>query len=321
MSPETPHVYSSSFIRKSLAAVSKIGHSTSTHAPAEVSIRKAQSHRIFNLHLSRLKTSSPPRPSSKATDHARKPSTTLRGKVVNVDESLDDDGSISHEENSDVFRAPLEQSDDDSSDLGLNDSLETDNSATDLPPPPHGNAASALPLNIASPLPPSGPNAVFPLPPPGLNLSRPPRYPIIIPTQKHIIPGPGVVPPKHWAPGGGCNVRIEPEPAMHFLPRPGTIPPPFWAPGGRATRLEEPAGDSSPESSLVQDDTDGTISNSISSASLDDQRTSNSSPNNTDHIHAQLEHIFNMDDTDLSEAVLPGVSQSVWATCPTVRAS
>ncbi|KAJ7079060.1 hypothetical protein B0H15DRAFT_858966 [Mycena belliarum] len=301
MSPETPNVYQTSLLRKSLAAVSRLGHPNSAHAPAhapaaDVPMTRRPSikaHRIFNLHLSRSKISTSPRLGSKVGGSISK-STNL-GSLVDVDgsTSLDEDDSVYNEDDSNLSRPPFEREDDPSY-LGPDESLESDYNA----------------INPASPQTPPG-------------LKRPPRYPIIIPTRRNEVPRPGIVPPKHWAPGGGCNVRIEPEPAMHFLPRPGTIPPSYWAPGGRAARIETPERDVFHKPELHQDDTDGTMSNSISGASGIDsgeernQDIPDSSLNEKDLIHAQLEYIYNMDDADFDEALLPGIRQSVWATCPT----
>jgi hypothetical protein len=115
---------------------------------------------------------------------------------------------------------------------------------------------------------------------------------------------------------------------MRFQPRPGCNPPPFWNPGGRATRIDKPVYDSddSPassdgERSLIQDDTDATISTSISSASgnyATEEKDEEASQSHNDHIHTQLEHILEMDDALIDGTDLPGVPQSVWATCPTV---
>ncbi|KAF8139498.1 hypothetical protein K438DRAFT_1995965 [Mycena galopus ATCC 62051] len=277
MSRETPDAYNASIIRKSLTAFSRTGHPNPTLVPAQKST--LESHRIFNLSLAPLKPFSPSRLGSKTRPHAHKHADLgLNGSF-----SLDEDDSMYTEQ----------------------DSLETDNSATDLP------------TELLSPA-----HA-----PPGL--PPPPRYPIIVPVKNNVVPRPGVPPPKHWAPGGRCEtVRIEPPPPMRFLPRPGYDPPSYWNPGGRATRLdrpvpESPDSDDSPtriersgseSSALDQDDTYATISTSISSASENDAGTQ-------DPIHAQLEHILDMDDALLAAVNLPAVPQSVWATCPTVTPS
>ncbi|KAJ6594228.1 hypothetical protein B0H19DRAFT_54544 [Mycena capillaripes] len=302
MSPESPNVYQASFIRKSLAAVSEIRNVSPINNSANRPMRKPilQSHRIFNLSLARLATSFPPRQGPKTPYGPPKHS--------NLHSLGDPDGSTSVDEDDSMYN---EQN-----------SLETDNSATYLT-----STAPAPPRLLA---------------PPGLNLPPPPRYPIIVPMKKNAVPELGAAPPSHWAPGGGCDVRIEPEPPMRFQPRPGSNPPPYWNPGGRATRLDKPVCDledpllhiqsygsngssvsSESDPSLDQDVTDGTISTSVSSASWhsameQDEGMQNAPPSKKDHIQAQLEHILDMEDALIDHADLPGVLQSVWATCPTV---
>ncbi|KAJ7045825.1 hypothetical protein C8F04DRAFT_1066311 [Mycena alexandri] len=140
MSSSDSPVYNVSFIRKSLAAVSK----TSSRRPI------LQPHRIFNLHLARLGTLSSPRLGPKSRQSAFK-QPHLRSPV-------DPDGSTSLDEDDSLYN---EQ-----------DSLE--NIATKLPPglglspaststPPSSRYTSypfIIPIKNASPLP-----AVKPLPP------------------------------------------------------------------------------------------------------------------------------------------------------------
>ncbi|KAJ7268684.1 hypothetical protein B0H12DRAFT_60905 [Mycena haematopus] len=282
MSRETPNSYHASFVRKSLAAVSRIGQANPIHVPAPTSMRKPtlQSHGIFNLSLSSLETFS----SSRLGPKTRCPHkhTNLSPIEPNGSMSLDEDDSIYNEQ----------------------DSLESDTGATDLP------TKSLLTAHA----------------PPGL--PRPPRYPIIVPVKNNeVIPRPGVTPPPHWAPGGGCDtVRIEPPPPMRFQPRPGYDPPSYWHPGGRAIRIDRPISDSddapviqrsdSESSGLDQDDTYESISTSASENDARDEGTPDA-PTRKDPIHAQIEHILDMDDALLDDADLAGVPQSVWATCPT----
>ncbi|KAJ7495968.1 hypothetical protein B0H11DRAFT_2001334 [Mycena galericulata] len=314
MSPETPNVFHTSFLRKSLAAVSKIGHPNPPYTPkrdGSTSRPTLQSHRIFNLHLSRLNTSSPPRLGPKVRSTPLKPA-NIRDLVDTEGSTLLDDDSMYNEVSPEVFRAPPKSYRNDRKFLPPMNRLDVDNNAARLPP---SLANSKVP-----------PRARIP-PPPGLRPPSPPRYPLIIPTKKNPVPQGAALPP-HWAPGGGCNVRIEPEPSMGFLPRPGTNPPPFWNPGGRATRIDKPLRVSVPaplptshsngssasyegDVSLGQDTT-GTVTNSDSSASLDQ-----AVKKDKDHIQAQLENIFQMDDDVLRDADLPGVYESMWATCPT----
>ncbi|KAJ7680644.1 hypothetical protein DFH06DRAFT_425511 [Mycena polygramma] len=277
MSRETPNA---SFIRKSLAAVPKIGHANHDSL-ANPSIRKPslESHRIFNLSLCRLASS--PRLVSKPRYGAHKPPNLHSPEDPDASTSLDEDDSMYNEQ----------------------DSPATGNSAPDLP-----STTRAL------------------LPPPGLNLPQPPRYPIIVPKKNVVLP-PGITPPPHWAPGGSCDVRIEPEPTIRFQPRPGYNPPLYWHPGGRATRLDKPECDAEASSATVQnlwadilsdgelrsDQVDTTFGNDAER----DGGKQDVAPGNKDPIQAQLEHLLDLTDALLDSVNLPGVPQSVWATCPT----
>ncbi|KAJ7772659.1 hypothetical protein DFH07DRAFT_168891 [Mycena maculata] len=328
MSRETPNNHTS-FIRKSLAAVSRIGHPNATSSPKREPGRPVlQSHRIFNLHLSRLNLSSPPRLGPKA----RKPATLTDGST-----SLDEDDSVYNEGSSDVFRTPPESYNDNLSLLGQNDSLDADNSAAQSPPsfglivnPTAVPPPSIPPLPTVIPSPPgllstTNVNAVPPSIPPPPGLPRLSRYPLIITTSQNPVPAGAAVPP-YWAPGGGHNVRIEPERTMTFLPRPGTNPPPWWNPGGRATRIDrppnQPVAASAPlpasvssassvayegDTSLVHDDATGTVSDSSSSESLDDAPMMKK-----DNVEAQLGQV-----DVVRDANLPGAHGSGWVRRPT----
>ncbi|KAK7005790.1 hypothetical protein R3P38DRAFT_3039605 [Favolaschia claudopus] len=274
MSSEKKNAHTS-FIRKSFAAVARIGNTNPIHTPAKplgspAPIRKfpLQTYHSFNLFLPPLKTLSAPRLGQTAL------------KFTDADGWAEDDS-------------------------------EEDNLGADI-------SASNLPSKL---------NFITPLAPPGLPL--PPRYPIIVPVKNSLVHAPGVAPPKHWAPGGSCDVvRIEPVPYMRFQPRPGYLPPSFWHPGGRATRLDKPFSDldessvlqnsGSESSSLGQGDMDGTISTSSSSSA---SRAPEQNAPKKDLIHSQLEQLLEMDDAFLAIADIPAVSQSVWATCPTPPAS
>ncbi|KAF7361622.1 hypothetical protein MVEN_00505500 [Mycena venus] len=165
------------------------------------------------------------------------------------------------------------------------DSLDTDNSATD----------TDLPSTAA---------------PPGLPC--PSRYPIIRFPINTVVPRPGVRRPAHWAPArAGCDVvRIEhPKKRAEPLPKPllSEIPPP-------PQRFQPRPGSSVSSGQDQDDDTFYTISTSISATSGNDDAME---PPRKDLIHAQLEHILEMDDGLIDDADLPGVPQSLWATCPT----
>ncbi|KAJ6499003.1 hypothetical protein C8R45DRAFT_980663 [Mycena sanguinolenta] len=265
MSRETPNAYHASFVRKSLAAVSRMGQASPPHVPAPSFRRKStlQSHRIFSLSLSALDTSRLG-PKTNAGGHKH---TNLSPIDPNGSLSLDEDDSMYNEQ----------------------DSLEMDTSATDL---------DTKLLSAAHA-------------PPGL--PRPPRYPTIVSAKR--VPRRGVTFPDHWAPGGSCDtVRIEPPPSLLFQSRDA---PSCWL-------LDGPDSDDAPiierygseSSGLDQDDTYGTISASASESDAGAEGPPDGPPRK-DPIHAQLEHILEMDDVRLDIADLPGVPQSVWATCPT----
>ncbi|KAJ7747242.1 hypothetical protein B0H16DRAFT_925950 [Mycena metata] len=258
MSSSDSPVYNASFIRKSLAAVSK----TSARRPI------LQPHRIFNLHLARLGTFSSPRPGPKLRQDAFKQSQLLS--------PVDPDGSTSLAEDNSLYN---EQ-----------DSLDEENIATKLPP------GLGLSPSLAA-----TPPSKFVLPIKNANLQ---------PAVKPLLP------------------KAPPLPPVTFQPRPGNNLPLWCNPGNAVTHIDKPSIDDSSavlassrsndscasyggEPSLDQDDS---ISTSTSSASGDDQ---DASQTKRDRILAQLDHILAMDDALLANADLPGLFESIWATCPT----
>ncbi|KAJ6476046.1 hypothetical protein C8R47DRAFT_1142086 [Mycena vitilis] len=268
MARETPNAL---FLRKSLAPVSKIGHANHDNL-ASPSIRKLslESHRTFNLSLSRLASS--PRFVPKTRYGAHKYPDGHGPEDHDASTSLDEDDSMYNEQDS----------------------------------PEKNNSAPVLLSNTRE----------F-LAPPGLNLSQPPRYPIIVPKKNVVLP-----PPPHWAPGESCDVRIEPEPTIRFQPRPGYNPPLYWHPGGRATRLDKPVPSATVQNLWANILSDGELRlNQVDTTSGNDAERDGEqqdvAPGNKDPIQAQLEHLIDITDALLDSANLPGVPQSVWATCPT----
>ncbi|KAJ6625866.1 hypothetical protein B0H10DRAFT_2186065 [Mycena sp. CBHHK59/15] len=359
MSPETSTIFHVSPIRKSLGTNSRKGVATTGSAVpvSNISTRVTttrQSHQVYDVHLSRIATSSPPRLGAKANDGRHK---TFGHSILPNDDDL-----LYGEQKHHLFEM-LDKSQDDQSYLDFIGSLEMANSAELTPSLACCLPSTNRPKSASS----SGKLSL----PPGLSRAQASPYPIIVPNKRDFVPPPGRTPPSYWAPGG-CLVRITPPPRerlLTFAPRPGTLPPNYWSPG-RVVYLRaslpsrnEDTGPMHGEMSTTTEDsamseTNGSSGFIDNDPSLDQDNildNFNGAISNISHIVASMtlidlsenisseapdlvpqedepcytisfgrEPMGNMEDlcsylqSEILEDVrFPGVSQSIWATCPT----